>query len=89
MRMHHEQVAEEIWSWTASPPGEEPRTYRMTFPTNGGPWSFPVDGCPGLAVTRTAMQVHFLHRNVHDNVVILEEVKLSHPRFPQCDMLVP
>ena len=35
------------------------------------------------------MQVHFLHGNVQDTVVILEEVNLPHPRFPQCDMLVP
>ena len=35
------------------------------------------------------MRVHFLHRNVQDNVVILEEGNLPHPRCPQCDMLVP
>ena len=35
------------------------------------------------------MQVNFLHRNVLDTVVILEEGNLPHPQCPQCDMLVP
>ena len=35
------------------------------------------------------MRVHFLHRNVLDTVVILEEGNLPHPRCPRCDMLVP
>ena len=39
--------------------------------------------------TRTAMQVHFLHRHVRDTVIILEEVKLPHPECPCYDMLVP
>ena len=37
----------------------------------------------------TDLQVHFLHRNVRDTVVILEEGNLFHPRCPRCDMLVP
>ena len=35
------------------------------------------------------MQVNFLHRNVLDTVVILEEGNLPHPKCPQVDMLVP
>ena len=69
--------------------GEETRTYRMTFPAKGGPRSCPVEGCLGQAATRTAMQVHFLHRHVQDTVVILEEGKPPHPSCPQCEMLVP
>ena len=26
---------------------EDPRTYRMVFPSKGGPRSCPVEGCPG------------------------------------------
>ena len=35
------------------------------------------------------MWVHFLHQNVLDTVVILEEGNLPHPWCTQCDMLVP
>ena len=38
---------------------------------------------------RTAMQVHFVHRNVLDTVVILEEGNSPHPRCAWCDMQVP
>ena len=48
-----------------------PQTYRMTFPEKGGPRKFPVVGCPGRVATRTAMRVHFVHRNIFDTVVIL------------------
>ena len=34
------------------------------------------------------MRVHFCNRHVRDTVVILEEGKLPHPRFPLCYMLV-
>ena len=35
------------------------------------------------------MQVHFVHRHVHDTVVMLEEGNSPHPRCPMCDMQVP
>ena len=35
------------------------------------------------------MRVNFIHRHVKDTMVILEEGNLPHPRFPQCNMLVP
>ena len=62
--------------------GEEPRMYCMDFPTKGGPRSFPVEGYPGRAVTRTLKQVNFLRQHVRDTVVILEEGNLPHPRCP-------
>ena len=34
------------------------------------------------------MQVHFVHRHVHDTVVILEEGNLPLPRCPRCDLQV-
>ena len=60
--------------------GEDPRTYRMEFPTKAGPRSCPVEGCSGQAATRMAMQVHFWHHNVRDTVVILDEGNITHPR---------
>ena len=41
-----------------------------------------------MAATRVAMRVHFLHRHVHDIVVILEEGNLLLPRCPRCDLQV-
>ena len=38
--------------------------------------------------TRAAMRVHFVHRHVHNTVVILEEGNLPLPRCPRCDLQV-
>ena len=35
------------------------------------------------------MRVHFVHRNVLDTVVMLEEGNFPHPRCARCDMQVP
>ena len=35
------------------------------------------------------MRVRFFHRHVWDIVIILEEGNLPHPRFSQCDIMVP
>ena len=85
----HGQAVEERWSWEASATGGEPQTYRMTFPTKGGPQSCPVEGCLGRAGKRTAMQMHFFNGHVRDIVIILEEGNLPHPRCSRCNMLVP
>ena len=34
------------------------------------------------------MRVHFVHRHIHDTVVILEECNLPLPRCPWCDLQV-
>ena len=47
-----------------------------------------MEGCPGVLDTRTAMRVHFVHRHVHDTVVMLEEGNLPLPRCPRCDLRV-
>ena len=62
--------------------------YKMNFLTKGGRRQCPVDGCPGMSETREAMRVHFVHRNVHDTVVILEEGNIPLPRCPRCDLQV-
>ena len=62
--------------------------YKMNFPTKGGRRQCPVEGCPGVSETRAAMRVHFVHRHVHDTVVILEEGNLPLPRCPRCSMQV-
>ena len=71
MMTQHESVAETRQRWSNLSAGAGSWTFRMTFPAKGGPWSCPVKGCPGRVVTRTEMQVHFLHRHVLDTVVIL------------------
>ena len=82
------QMAEARRSWKTSAMGEDLRMYRMSFPSKGGQQSCLVEGFPGRATTRTAIQVHFLHRHILDTVVSLEEGNLPHPRCPRCDMLV-
>ena len=61
----------------------------MSFPAKGGPRKCPVAGCPGRVAARAVMRVHFVHWNVLDTVVILEEVNFPHQRCAWCDMLVP
>ena len=80
MRTQHGRAAEGRRSWEASPPGEESRTYRISFQSTGIPGNCPVEGCPGQVATRTAMQIYFLHRHARGTVVILEEGNPPHPR---------
>ena len=47
-----------------------------------------MERCPGVLATRTAMRVKFVHRHVHDIVLMLEEGNLPLPRFPRCDLQV-
>ena len=35
------------------------------------------------------MRVHFWNQHVRDTAVILDDVNLTHPRCPLCDMMVP
>ena len=79
MLMQHGWETEERWSWESLATGGEPQTYRMTFPTKGGPQSCQVEGCPGRVGTRTAMWMHFFNRHIRDITIILEEVNLLHP----------
>ena len=51
MKTQHGHAADERWSLKTSATGEEPQTYRMTLPANGGPRSCLVDGCLGRAGT--------------------------------------
>ena len=59
----------------------------MSFP-KGSRRQCPVEGCLEVSETRAAMRVHFVHRDVHDTVVILEEGNLPLPRCPRCDLQV-
>ena len=66
--------------------------YRRFKTRNGtavGPKNCPIKGCQGRAAMRTVIRVQFLHRHDRDNVVILEEGNLPHPRYQWCNMLVP
>ena len=47
-----------------------------------------MEGCPGVLATRTAMRLHFVHHNVHDTVVMLEEGPPPLPRCHRCDLQV-
>ena len=53
--------------------GDEPRTFKMTFPKKAGPTPCPVKECSVRADMWTFMWVHLWHWHVQDTVVILEE----------------
>ena len=89
LQTQHGKAMRGIRYWGTMPPGGEPHTYNMDFPTAGGTRNFLVKGCWGRVATRTAMRVQFFHRNVRDTVIILEEGNLPPPGFPRCNMLVP
>ena len=48
-----------------------------------------MEACPGRVATRMAMRVHFVHRHVLDNVVILEEGNFPYTQCARCNMQVP
>ena len=56
--------------------------YKMHFPAKDGRRRCPVEGCLGVLATQAAMWVQFVHRHVHNTVVILEEGNLPLPRCP-------
>ena len=59
----------------------------MSFP-KGSRRQCRVEDFQGVSETRAAMRVHFVHRHVHDTVVILEEGNLPLPRCPRCNLQV-
>ena len=65
-----------------------PKTYKMSFLAKGGRRRYPVERFPGVLATRAAMRVHFLHRHVHDNVVMLEEGNLPLRQCPRRNLQV-
>ena len=89
MQTQHGREAEGRHIWEATNPSEQPCTYRMAFLTARRPRNCPVEGCTGRAAMRTAMQIHCFHRHVRDTVIILEEGNIPHPRYPQCNIMVP
>ena len=78
MMTQHGMMAETCQQWITSAAGAGPRTFRMTFLAKRGPRSCPVEGGPVRVAARTVMRVHFLHRNVLDTVVILDEGNVPH-----------
>ena len=87
MMTRHGKATTRRHLWTPQT-AREPRLYKINFPAKDGRRQCPVEGCPGVSATRVAMRVHFVHRHVHDTVVILEEGNLPLPRCPRCDLQV-
>ena len=69
----HGRAAGRQQQWNTTAAGSGSQSYRISFLAKGGPQKCPVAGCPSRVATRTAMQVHFVHRHVLETVVILEE----------------
>ena len=70
------------------PPTGESKTYQVYFPSAIMRLRCPVARCQGGETIRTNLQVHFAHRHVKDDVVILEEGNHPYPRCPKCEMFV-
>ena len=69
-------------------PTYDSMTYRISFLRFARDISYPVGVCMGQATSRSAIQVHLMHRHMRDMVVILEEGIYPLPRFPKCDIFV-
>ena len=87
LQMQHGKATGGRKHWGTPPPGVEPHTYNMAFPTAVGLRNCPVNGCRGRAEKWTAIRVHFSHRNIQNTVIIQEEGKPPHPRLPRCEMM--
>ena len=65
------------------------RRYRVYLPTASRYVACPVAYFPGMAMSWTALWVHFVYRNVWDMIAVLEEGNLPLLQCPQYDMFVP
>ena len=88
-RIQHGKLALGRRNWATTASVEEPRTYKIYFPTAVGQRKFTVKGFRGRAATQKVTNVHFLRRHVRDTVIILEEGNLPHTHCPCCNILVP
>ena len=71
LRTRHGKAAGRRRLWTPQAEGGA-KTYRMSFPTKGGPQRCPVEGCLVALATRAEMRVHFMYHHVQYTVVMLE-----------------
>ena len=72
LHMQHGTATDGKRHWETTSPGGEPCTYKMAFPTSGGPRNCPIEGCWERAATRMVMRFNFFHRHFRDTVIILE-----------------
>ena len=72
-----------------TPTLREAQTYRVSFPKHLSRLQCPVAGCLGGALSRTNLRIHFAHRHMQYNIVILEEGNRPYPWFPQCNIFMP
>ena len=71
------------------PPPADPQAYRISNPREAFDIACPVEGYPGRAMVRIAIQNYFLHRHMQDMLVVLEEG--GHPLLlcPKIDKFSP
>ena len=72
LQTQHGKEMRGIRYWGTMPPGGEPHTYNMDFPTMGVPRNCLIKGCWGRAAMRLAMRVHILHQHLRYTVIIME-----------------
>ena len=69
-------------------PPDESSTYRLSFLQGDLNITCLVGGCPGRETIRITLRVHFMHHNVQNTVVILEEGTHPLPHYTKCDIFV-
>ena len=69
-------------------PPDEPKMYQISFTWASCGIVCSLVGCPGRALSRSALQVHFVHHYMQDAIVVLEEGNHPLPRYPKYDMFV-
>ena len=88
---HHQyhRGKERTHQWDTPPATLDPRLYIVSFPRADRYIGFSVEGYEGQATRRTNLWIKFLHRHIHDTIVIFEEGNRPHPLCLACDMFIP
>ena len=68
---------------------EDPQHYRVYFTREAGEIEYHVLGCWGGEKNRTNIRIHFLHLQMQNTLVIMEEGNLPHHWCLYCDMFTP
>ena len=61
----------------------------VDFPQMNTSINFLVEGCPRRETSRTNLQLHYMHRNLEETIVILNKGPCPHPCCNQCNIFIP
>ena len=93
-RIHVESSNDSTWKSSGTtaavdpPSGRGSQDIQDVIPGEGRTEAVSNNRVPGALATRMTKRLHFLHRHVHDTVVMLEEGNLPLPQCPRCNLQV-